>query len=186
MKFAEQDLIVRVADAYFKVVLAQEDLTLAQAKEEADKTQWERAKASAEVGLASKTDVLQAKSSYDLSTSDRITAQNNLDVTYDELMKLTGKSVHELKVISLNTKLPSQTLNLDEWEMKAQDQNLTVLQQEEASNVASEEVEVQKSGYWPDIGLSAGYRNYNYIDSPSGYYNSQYHRFSIRLLQLTI
>ncbi len=168
MKFAEQDLIVRVADAYFKVVLAQEDLTLAQAKEEADKTQWERAKASAEVGLASKTDVLQAKSSYDLSTSDRITAQNNLDVTYDELMKLTGKSVHELKVISLNTKLPSQTLNLDEWEMKAQDQNLTVLQQEEASNVASEEVEVQKSGYWPDIGLSAGYRNYNYIDSPSG------------------
>lgn len=173
MKFAEQDIIVRVADSYFKVVLAQEDLTLAEAKEEADKTQWERAKASAEVGLASKTDVLQAKSSYDLSKSDRITAQNNLDVAYDELMKLTGKEVHELKVISLNTKLPAQTLNIDDWEMKAQDQNLTVLQQEEAANVASEEIEVQKSGYWFNVNLQAGYNDMSYTDTASGY-ASQY------------
>ncbi|WP_235585262.1 TolC family outer membrane protein [Thiomicrospira sp. XS5] len=173
MKFAEQDIIVRVADAYFKVVLAQEDVTLAEAKEAADKTQWERAKASAEVGLASKTDVLQAKSSYDLSKSDRITAQNNLDVAYDELMKLTGKEVHELKVISLNTKLPSQTLNLNDWEMRAQENNLTVLQQEEAANVASEEIEVQKSGYWFNVNLQAGYNDMSYSDTASGY-DAQY------------
>ncbi|MGC9385310.1 MAG: TolC family outer membrane protein [Hydrogenovibrio sp.] len=173
IKFAEQDLIVRVADAYFKVVLAEQDLTLAVANEEADKTQWERAKASAEVGLSSRTDVLQAKSSYDLSTSNRISAQNEVDKSYDELMKLTGKPVNELKVIALNTQLPDIKLDMTDWETRAEGDNLEVLQQQESTKVASEEIEVQKSGYWPQFNLQAGYRNYNYMDTPSGY-SSQY------------
>lgn len=159
---AEQDLIVRVADAYFKVLLAQEDLKLAKSKEEADKTQWDRAKASAEVGLASKTDVLQAKSSYDLSKSDRITAENNLDVSYEELMKITGTSVRELKVVALNVKLPPQNLNINQYEMKAQETNLDVLQAIEAANAASEEIEVQQAGHWFDVELRASYSDKAY------------------------
>lgn len=164
IKFAEQDIITRVADAYFKVLLAQEDLKLSQAKEEADKTQWERAQASAEVGLASKTDVLQAKSSYDLSKSDRITAENNLDVAYEELTKLTGQPVKELKVIRLNVELPQQNLNMEEWEQRAQDENLEVLQVEESANAAMEEVEVQKSGHWISVDLRAQYADTAYSD----------------------
>lgn len=163
IKSAEQDLIVRVADAYFKVLLSQEDLKLAKSKEEADKTQWDRARASAEVGLASKTDVLQAKSSYDLSKSDRISAANNLDVSYEELMKLTGVSVRDLKVIALNVKLPPQNLNINEYEMQAQQTNLEVLQATESANAASEEIDVQKSGqFWPDVNLKASYSDTAY------------------------
>jgi len=164
IKFAEQDLIVRVSDAYFKVLLAQEDVKLAQAKEEADQTQWERAQASAEVGLASKTDVLQAKSSYDLSKSQRITAENNLDVAYEELMKLTGKPVSEFKVIKLNVNLPAQNLDMSKWENMAEEQNLDVLQVEETTNVASKEVEVQKSGHWFNLDLKAQYTDQSYSD----------------------
>lgn len=164
IKNSEQDLIVRVADAYFKVLLAQEDVKLAKAKEEADKTQWERAEASAEVGLASKTDVLQAKSSFDLSKSQRISAENSLDVSYEELMKLTGKPVHDLKVIALNVQLPAQDLNITEWESKAQEQNLDVLQVQEAANSASEEIEVQKSGHWFNVDLRANYTDTAYSD----------------------
>lgn len=164
IQFAEQDIIVRVADAYFKVLLAQEDLKLSQAKEEADKTQWERANASAEVGLASKTDVLQAKSSYDLSKSQSITAENNLDVAYEELMKLTGQPVHELKIIRLNVNLPQPKLKMSEWEQKAEEQNLEVLQVVENANSAMEEVEVQKSGHWISVDLKAQYADTAYSD----------------------
>jgi len=165
---AEQNLIVRVANAYFKVLLSQQDLSLAKAKEKADQTQWDRANASAEVGLASKTDVLQAKSSYDLSKSDRITAENNLDVAYEELMKLTGKPVHALKVVALNTQLPAQNLVMTEWEAKAKAHNLTALQAQAQSEVAAQEIKVQASGHWFDVGLQASYDDKAYSDYAAG------------------
>lgn len=162
IKAAQQDLIVRVADAYFKVLLAQEDLKLAIAKQESDKTQWDRAKASADVGLASRTDVLQARSSYDLSKSDRISAENNLDVAYEELTKLTGVPVKDLKEIALNSHLPPQNLDMTAYERQAQDSNLTVLQSEQAANAASQEVEVQKSGHWVNVEVRASYSDKEY------------------------
>lgn len=164
LKLAEQDMIVRVADAYFKVLLAQEDMGLAQAKTEADKTQWERANASAEVGLASKTDVLQAKSTYDLSKSQLILAQNNLDVAFEELVKLTGRSVEALKTIRLNVNLPDQSLDLSKWEQMALDHNLQVLQVAEMANIAAKEVETQKAGHWVSVDFKAQYSNLAYTD----------------------
>lgn len=174
IKSAEQDIIVRVADAYFKVLLAQEDVKLAKAKEKANKTQWDRAEASAEVGLASKTDVLQAKSSYDLSKSDRISAENNLDVAYEELAKLTGRQVKDLKVIALNVKLPQPNLDINSYEQQAQDANLSVLQAEEQAKVASEEVEVQKSGHWFNVSLQAQYAHSESSPSNPYSYTSKY------------
>lgn len=164
IKDAEQSVITRVSDAYFKVLIAQEDLSLSKAKEAADKTQWERADASAEVGLASRTDVLQAKSSYDLSKSDRITAENNLDVAYEELMKLTGKSIEDLKVVTLNVTLPVPNLNITEWESRAETDNLTVMQKQESVNESTQELELKKAGHWFDLGLKASYTNQDFSD----------------------
>ena len=169
LKLAEQDMIVRVADAYFKVLLAQEDMSLAQAKTEADKTQWERANASAEVGLASKTDVLQAKSTYDLSQSQLILAQNNLDVAYEELVKLTGRSVDALKTIRLNKTLPKQTLDMAEWEQLALDHNLQVQQVSQQTQIAAKEIETQKSGHWVSVDFKAQYSNLAYTDFNASY-----------------
>lgn len=173
---AQQSLIERTSQAYFKVLLSQENLSLAKAKEEADKTQWDRANASAEVGLASKTDVLQAKSSYDLSLSDRITAENNLDVAYEELAKLTGKSIHRLKVVSLNTRLPEQKLVMSNWVAQAKAHNLTALQARAQSEVASQEIKIQKAGHWFDVGIQATYDDKaysNYNSSASSLYQDK-------------
>ncbi|MDX1348548.1 MAG: TolC family outer membrane protein [Thiomicrorhabdus chilensis] len=171
---AEQSLIVRTADAFFKVLLAQEDVSLSLAQEEADKIQWERAQASAEVGLASRTDVLQAKSSYDLSKSNRINSENSLDVAKEELLKLTGQPVDSLKVLALQVPLPQDELDMAYWEDLAQTNNLTVKQVEAQLNAAGEEVEVQKSGYWPTAGLQAKVSDTaysNYTNSGTTFYS---------------
>ena len=167
IKAAEQDIILRVANAYFNVLLGQEDVSLAKSKEEADKTQWERANASAEVGLASKTDVLQAKSSYDLSKSERINAENNLDVAYEQLMKLTGQSIESLKIVALNVNLPKPSLNIADWEARAEQDNLTVKQFLAASEIAQQEIEAQQSGHLPTAGLQASYTDSRYPDTSS-------------------
>jgi outer membrane protein len=161
---AEQSVIERVTDAYFKVLLSLEEVRLAKARESSDKTQWERAQASADVGLASKTDVLQAKSSFDLSRSQRISAENDLDVAKEELMKLTGQPVSELKEIRLDTRLNMKPVDVVTWEAKAESNNLTVLQSQQAASAASKAIEVQQSGHWVSVDLRGQYQHQSYAD----------------------
>jgi outer membrane protein len=162
---AEQKLILRVTEAYFNVLLAQQDVTLFKAKEKADKTQLERAEASAEVGLASRVDVLQAKSSYDLSKSDRITGENNLDISLVELAKLTGRSIRHLKGLSMQVVLPKIDYNQADLEAKVEAQNLAIKQGTSEVLKAEQEIEVQKGGYYPSVDFQAKYTDSAY----SGY-----------------
>ncbi len=161
---AEQDLILRVTEAYFNVLLAQQDLQLFKAKEKADKTQLERAKASSEVGLASRVDVLQAKSSYDLSKSDRITGENSLDISLEELSKFTGKSITSLKGLSMQVALPKADRNTLELEARVEAQNLAVKQAASQVLTAEQEIEVKKGGYWPTVNFQAKYTDSAYSD----------------------
>jgi len=157
---AQQDLIERVVDAYFKVLIAQQDLELAKTKELADKTQWEKAKTSAEVGLASRTDVLQAKSSYDLSKSDRISAQTQLDIVVEDLAKLTGKPITDLKTLKLGTQLSQFDTHIDKWIDLVETKNFAILQVKNQVATAQKQIEIEKSGhFWPQVGLQAKYQN---------------------------
>ncbi len=168
LKTAEQDLVLRVAESYFNALLAQKTLELFKAKERADLSQLERAEASAEVGLASRVDVLQAKSSYDLSRSERINAENALDIRFEELMKLTGKPVTQLKSFSMQAKLPKMPLALSELEQKAENESLVVKTTQSQLETAELEVDLQKGGYWPTIHFQAKLSDTTYTDDEGG------------------
>lgn len=167
-KSAQQDLILRVSQAYFDVLLNQQEVDLALAKEDADKLQFEKAQASFEVGLANRTDVLQAKSSYDLAISTRINAENNLDQSYENLSKLTGQNIYKIKRLLLTTKLDSQALNKQEIEELAQANNLQVLQTQQQEEIAKQEIDAAKAGHWFDVNLTANYSDNRF----SSYKNS--------------
>ncbi len=168
LKTAEQDLILRTAERYFNALLAQKTLELFKAKERADLSQLERAQASEEVGLASRVDVLQAKSSYDLSKSERINAENALDIQFEELMKLTGKPVTQLKSFSMQADLPEMPLDLYVLEQQAESQSLTVKQTQSQLETAELEVDLQKGGHWPSINFQAKLSDTTYTDDAGG------------------
>ncbi|BCN93462.1 outer membrane channel protein TolC [Thiomicrorhabdus immobilis] len=173
-KNAEQDLILRVSQSYFDVLLAQTSLELSKTKEAADYTQYQTAQASEELGLSSRVDVLQAKSSYDLSKSETINAENNLDVALEALAKITGQSMSQLKNSGLKALLPTValpkiSLALNALEKQAEMQNLSVQQAQAQLATASEEIEVQRSGYWPTVALQAKYSDSAYSDYHSAY-----------------
>ncbi|MCF6345766.1 MAG: TolC family outer membrane protein [Thiomicrorhabdus sp.] len=170
LKTAEQDLILRVAERYFNALLAQKNLELFKAKERADLSQLERAQASVEVGLASRVDVLQAKSSFDLSKSERINAENALDIQFEELMKLTGKPITQLKSFSMDANLPEVPLDLYVLEQKAESQSLTVKQTQSQLDTAELEVDLQKGGHWPSIDFQAKFSDTSYIDTTDGFF----------------
>ena len=170
---SQQDLIIRVTEAYFDVLLAQETLRLAKSKEAADLTQLETAKASAELGLLSRVDVLQAKSSYDLSKSETINAENGLDVALEALSKLTGQSAAKLENSSLkkllpDVLLPRENLSISTLEERAVVENLLVKQAQAQLSTANQEIDVQRGGYWPTVDLQAKYTDTAYSDYQAG------------------
>ncbi len=74
----QQNLIVRVVEAYLLVLRAQDNLAASQAQERAFERQLEQSQQRFEVGLIAITDVYEAQAAYDLSRVNRIVDENNV------------------------------------------------------------------------------------------------------------
>ncbi len=100
---AEQDLIVRVAQAYFDVLGAQDTLTTTQASKKAISEQLASAKRNFEVGTATITDTREAQARFDLATALEIAADNDLRSKRIALDQLVGSNgVMPLPLITRN------------------------------------------------------------------------------------
>ena len=97
---ASQDLILRVAQAYFDVLFAIENLKAVRANKDAIAQQLEQAKKNFEVGTATITDSQEAQSRYDLASAQEIAAESDLDVKRYTLRVIVGRdpgSLNSLK-----------------------------------------------------------------------------------------
>ena len=94
---AGQDLILRVAQAYFDVLIAQDSVQLAEAQKTAIAEQLEQAKRNFDVGSATITDTHEAQARYDLAVATEISAENDLAVKRQALRTLTGQEPEALK-----------------------------------------------------------------------------------------
>src|SRR5258705_7341544 len=88
---ATQDLIVRVAQAYFDVLASQDGLAFSQAQKVAISEQLAQAKRNFEVGTATITDTHEAQSRYDLATSQEIAAQSDLEIKKRTLQQIVDR-----------------------------------------------------------------------------------------------
>ncbi|MFZ4535625.1 TolC family protein [Propionivibrio sp.] len=113
---ASQDLILRVAQAYFDVLYAQESLKAVRSKKEAIAQQLEQAKKSFEVGTVTITDSQEAQSRFDLATAEEIAAESELDVKRYALRVIVGKDSGELNRLKPQAELkPPQPASMDKW-----------------------------------------------------------------------
>ena len=93
---ATQDLIVRVAQAYFDVLASQDSLTFIQGQKVAIAEQLAQAKRNFEVGTATITDTHEAQARFDLATSQEIAAQSDLEIKKRTLQQIVGKFPEQL------------------------------------------------------------------------------------------
>ena len=87
---SQQQLILDAATAYFNVLRAQDTVTTARATEAAIQRQYDQAQERFEVGLIAITEVYEARASYDDARSQRIAAENQLNIAKEQLARLTG------------------------------------------------------------------------------------------------
>ncbi len=88
----QQDLIVRVADAYFTVLRQWDNLQVALAEEHTDKRQLDQAQQRFNVGLVAITDVQEARAAFDASYAQRLTDEGALATAYETLSTFTGQT----------------------------------------------------------------------------------------------
>ena len=156
---ATQDLIVRVAQAYFDILASQDSLTFIQAQKVAISEQLAQAKRNFEVGTATITDTHEAQARYDLATSQEIATQSDLEIKKHTLQQITGKFPDKLEPlrprIDLNTPQPNA---MEEWAAAAASQSFPVQAQEASLEIAAREIERNRAGHLPTLNLigSAG------------------------------
>src|SRR5258707_12206597 len=134
---ATQDLVVRVAQAYFDVLASQDGLAFIQAQKIAISEQLAQAKRNFEVGTATITETHEAQARFDLGTSQEIAAQSDLEIKKRTLQQIVGKYPERLEPLKSNIELnPPKPNAMEDWATAAANQGYPVRTQEASVEVA--------------------------------------------------
>ena len=149
---AAQDLIIRVAQAYFDVLASQDNLAFIQAQKTAISEQLAQAKRNFEVGTATITDTNEAQARFDLAVSQEIAAQSDLEIKKRTLQQIIGKFPDRLTPLRHSIVLSAPQPNaMEQWVASAEDQNFAVRVQQATLKIASAEIERNRAGHYPTL-----------------------------------
>ena len=155
---AGQDLAVRVAQAYFDVLAAEDTLALVGAQKTAISEQLAQAKRNFEVGTATITDTHEAQARFDLIQAQQIAAQNDLDNKRRVLQLLTGKVYSRLAPLRGDVKLsPPNPAEMQSWVDLAEKQSYPVQIQEAGAEIAQLEARRANAAHLPTLDLISTY-----------------------------
>ena len=158
---AQQDLIIRVGQAYFDVLAAEDRLTSLHANRQAIARQLEQAKQRFEVGLIAITDVQESQAAYDQAVADEIGAKRVLATARNQMQEITGQYVGELSAPGDDLPLREpENAELD-WVETALAQNLALVASRLDEQIARDEISFRRNGYYPTVDLVAGIGNFD-------------------------
>ncbi len=155
---AANTLITRVAQAYFNVLSAIQDLASSRAQERALKRQLDQANVRLQVGLAPITDAQEAKAQYDIARAATIGFETALADAREALTEITGQPIDRLKGLASDfAPTAPMPADVDAWVKKAVDGNPQIRAQQLALDAANHDVDTARAGHWPTLSFNASY-----------------------------
>ena len=155
---ASQDLIVRVSQAYFDVLAAQDTLAFVRALKEATAEQLASAKRNFEVGTTTITDTREAQARFDLVLAQEIQAENDLRIKRLALDTLVGKPASQPNTLrSLDNVPPPQPADPEAWVAASEDASPQILAAKSNVEIAELETDKARAGHKPTVDLTASY-----------------------------
>ncbi len=160
---AEQEMILRVTQAYFGVLTSREGIQVAEAELAATGEQLELAKRGFEKGIAAVTDVRDSQSRVDLARSHLVAARNELDAMNAELGKIVDDVPDQLAALDPSVSIPPPQPNeQQDWIRQARENNPAVRAAQSGLLVAEAVVGKTRSEHAPTLDLVASYgENYS-------------------------
>ena len=163
-KVAEQDLILRVANAYFDVLAAQDTLDFSNANKKATARQLDQAKQRFEVGLIAITAVHEAQARFDLQRAEVISAENQLTNAWEALREIVGP-MGPTKIAPLRRDITADEIqmpsDIEDWSEIALQNNPNVVSARLTAEAARQDIEIERSGHYPTLDLIGDYRSFD-------------------------
>lgn len=156
---ARQDIILRVAQAYFDVLAAQDSLALVEAQKTAIEEQLAQAKVNFESGTATITDTHEAQARFDLIVAEEVAARSDLDIRRRALQSLTGQQYDQLNPLPRELTLTAPDEGIGYWVELAQTQSLPVIIRYAQTEIQQLEVKRHRASRLPTVDLVASYGN---------------------------
>ncbi|ALQ07078.1 outer membrane channel protein TolC [Pseudoalteromonas sp. 20-92] len=155
---AKQNLIVRVAEGYFNVLSAVDNLEFIEAEKRAIERQLEQTKQRYAVGLTAITDVHEAQAQFDNSVAQEIIASNAVETAREQLREITGKYHAKLDFLNTDTFSTTKPAKLSSDFIKvAENKNISLQVSKVTVDIAKDQIELAKAGHYPKLTLSASY-----------------------------
>ncbi len=160
---AEQDMILRITEAYFGVLASREGIKVAEAEISATEEQLALTERGYEKGVVALTDVREAQSRLDLAHAHLVVAKNELDARDAELGKIVDEVPADLAAINPTAVIPPpQPSELKFWVQQAKDNNAAVIAAHLGLRVSEAQVGKARAEHTPTLDLTAAYgENYS-------------------------
>lgn len=158
LKLAEQELIVRLSQAYFDVLTSQESLNFVKAQKSAVSEQLAAAKRNFEVGTATITDTREAQARFDLVTAQEIAAENDLRIKKLALDETVGLRDVSPKALALEAQMDNlQKGSIDSWVTQSAQDNGQLALARMSLELARLEIAKAKAAERPTVDLVGSY-----------------------------
>jgi outer membrane protein len=160
LELARQDLLIRVSQAYFDVLLAQDTLATLKLQRGAIEEQLASTSKKFEIGTSTITDIRDAKARFDLVSAQVIAAQHDLISKKQTLRVITNKEPGTLAPLQPNVKISAPMPNdMEEWAKAAESSGMAVVAGQAALDIARQEVRKARAAHYPTVDLTATHGN---------------------------
>lgn len=167
-RLAEQDAMLRLAQAYFDVLVAKEGAAVAHAQGAAMGQQLRLAQRNFEVGMTTVTDIHEAQSRFQLARAQQVVARSELEQRHAELEKILGQPLAGPASLRGDAALPIPTTeDAQPWMLLAQQNHPEVQLQQAAMEAAQSELDKHKAAHGPTLELTAS-RNASFSSGSLG------------------
>ncbi|MES2609856.1 MAG: TolC family outer membrane protein [Pseudomonadota bacterium] len=185
LEYAEQSLVVRVGEAYFDALLAEEQLVLVSSQKITYTTQLDAAKKGFAAGSGTRTDIDEAQARLDMTYAQELEVQQNVEYTRRRLETITGQPLGTLARLDLVRFVPGAPApnSVEDWIARAEQASPEIKALRARLEASTFEIEKAKAGHKPTLDAVAQWSR-NSSDSVTNV-NSRYDNKSIGL-QLTV
>ena len=171
LHLTQQQLILRVTQAYFDVLIAQDKIDLIAAQKSAILSQLEQAKANFDVGTGTITDVNEAQARFDLVVAQEIANVNELQIAKRAIQSLTGNVPQRLATVKADIKTSQLEQTMEKWLEVASINNLNIQIQQDAAKFAEQEIDRLSAAHLPTLDAVASYTD-SYANGSASVYGA--------------
>lgn len=153
--YQQQDLMIRVTQAYFKVLSAKSTLKSAEATEKALNNQYQTVTQRFNSGAASRIELAEAKSAFNRAQSDRVLAEGNVDISFEELNSIVGRQVEMVTPLNQNNEFIAPSGEINSEVTKGREANYLIIEARNRLEAAESNTRSKTANYLPKIDLNA-------------------------------